>query len=489
VFGKRGWTRWRAPRFFLVARLAFIAAAPAPLLFGFAPTSTALQRTLYASGLLIIALATLLVFRQRDRRDGLSKRLLDVLPVLDLVGLTAMGLVASRGVPDPLYPVFVILPVLYALLLPKRRALVLACLAAVAYAATTRSANAWHYYAVLVHIERIACIPTVTLVVAMGAEIQRRQVERLQLVAGVAEAVHASLDAEFLSEETVATLAGVLGIRSWRLCVVEGLSRQVVFEATAGLDGVSAKLPPVIECLGGIASGSTEGFDPGRAHASMRVLVDDYAEVVFCGARNELHHISAEDRLVLQAVARELLVAIENRRLYGITKHLSLTDELTGLYNRRHLTRRILEEIGRARRFGGVVSLLMLDGDDFKRVNDAHGHHIGDEVLAELAKLMLASVRDVDVVARFGGEEFCILLPETEPCGALTLAEKLCETVRRHHFPDGVRLSVSVGVATFPDDVDTAEALQQAADDALYRAKAAGKGRVAGRRHRQDFAS
>src|SRR5450756_393413 len=131
--------------------------------------------------------------------------------------------------------------------------------------------------------------------------------------------------------------------------------------------------------------------------------------VVFCASAMAIEKMSDEDRLVLQAVASELVVAVENSQLYKLTKRLSITDELTGMFNYRYLQQRLDDEIERARRYGRSLSLLMLDADDFKKFNDTHGHLAGDVALTEIGEVLRDSVRDIDVACRYGGEEFAIV--------------------------------------------------------------------------------
>jgi two-component system cell cycle response regulator len=164
---------------------------------------------------------------------------------------------------------------------------------------------------------------------------------------------------------------------------------------------------------------------------------------------------------------------------------LAATDALTLVLNRRALLERLTAEVDRARRFGSPLSLLLLDVDYFKQINDTAGHLAGDRVLRQLGTLLQEAVRTVDVVARYGGEEFVVILPETLGDGGLVFAERLRERIAAHVFDVGVgdptlqRLTVSIGMATFRDDASlTAERLFAAADEALYRAKSAGRNRV-----------
>jgi two-component system cell cycle response regulator len=169
----------------------------------------------------------------------------------------------------------------------------------------------------------------------------------------------------------------------------------------------------------------------------------------------------------------------DNRRL----EELATTDSLTRLLNRRALLERLGGEVERARRFKSQLSLLMVDLDHFKTVNDRHGHLAGDDVLRQVGDLLARIVRTVDVVARYGGEEFVIALPETATDGAVVFAERLRERLAGQAFEMAgdpqFHLTCSVGVATFPSPhVASTEALFARADEALYRAKSGGRNQV-----------
>jgi diguanylate cyclase (GGDEF)-like protein len=152
---------------------------------------------------------------------------------------------------------------------------------------------------------------------------------------------------------------------------------------------------------------------------------------------------------------------------------------LTGLWNYRYFTMTIGKEIERSARFGRPLALLMLDLDRFKLVNDTYGHQRGDGVLIELAARVRAQVRDVDTVARYGGEEVVVILPETDEAGAVQAAERICDAVRRRPFGEagqvGVDVTVSIGAAVFPAHGGSSTTLLRRADEALYEAKDAGR--------------
>jgi diguanylate cyclase (GGDEF)-like protein len=171
---------------------------------------------------------------------------------------------------------------------------------------------------------------------------------------------------------------------------------------------------------------------------------------------------------------------------YSTIEKMSITDELTQLFNRRHFHARLDEEIGRARRYDHPLSLLMMDIDHFKSVNDRYGHQAGDEVLRAIGGILKSNMRSADIVARYGGEEFVVLLPETEKERARVTADKLRVTIERYPFTLADRapfnVTASFGVSsldiTDKNNADIADRMVKMADDAMYQAKQAGRNRV-----------
>jgi len=175
------------------------------------------------------------------------------------------------------------------------------------------------------------------------------------------------------------------------------------------------------------------------------------------------------------------IVIYSNRKLNALNKELarlSVTDKLTGLFNRLKLDEVCDAEIQRSTRFGQPFSILLLDLDHFKQVNDTHGHQTGDRILIEAARLIATNTRTTDIVGRWGGEEFLIICPHTDLDGALTLAENLRQAIAEYRFPTVDHKTVSIGVSTFRAG-DQAKDLVSRADQALYLAKAHGRNRVA----------
>ena len=186
--------------------------------------------------------------------------------------------------------------------------------------------------------------------------------------------------------------------------------------------------------------------------------------------------------LLLLAVAAAWTLARALSALHQRVEALALTDPLTGVWNRRRMGELLEREFERQRRFVRPFALLIVDVDDFKSINDEHGHPQGDAVLRHVADVLQSETRTIDEVVRFGGDEFAVVLSETRLRGATALAERLCERVRVHDLPLSgggfLRATVSVGVAAVPECANEADKLVQAADDALLRAKRSGKDQV-----------
>jgi diguanylate cyclase (GGDEF)-like protein len=190
---------------------------------------------------------------------------------------------------------------------------------------------------------------------------------------------------------------------------------------------------------------------------------------------------SEEQRRVAKSLAAQAVIALENARLHSVVERQARLDGLTGLANRRHFEETLALELARAKRFGTPLSIVLADIDDFKAVNDRHGHAVGDLALREFAVVVEKTHRDIDLAGRWGGEEFALLLPGTDARGAAQLAERLRAAIESHAIPlpDGASLwiTASLGVSSYAAG-GTVEDLFDAVDQALYRAKTSGKNRV-----------
>ena len=200
------------------------------------------------------------------------------------------------------------------------------------------------------------------------------------------------------------------------------------------------------------------------------------------------HQYTQTDLDVLGMFAAQAAIAIRNARFYYKIEQISVTDELTALFNRRGFFQLGEREFERALRFGRPLAALMLDIDHFKRVNDSYGHPVGDQVLRALADCVRQSTRGIDVAGRYGGEEFTLLLPETDLPVAIQIAERLRQSIADLSIPicQGkgdtppvhIRINVSIGVAFMLPDIPNLSVLIDRADQALYRAKDSGRNRV-----------
>ncbi len=181
------------------------------------------------------------------------------------------------------------------------------------------------------------------------------------------------------------------------------------------------------------------------------------------------------DLALLLKLVKHAAMAIERASLYQKMEELTITDDLTNLFNLRYLNRAIETEIDRSNRYGPPLTLIFMDIDSFKTVNDQHGHLVGSKLLVEIAQLLLNSLRTLDIVARYGGDEFVIVLPQTPSEAGFKVAERLRKAVERHvflkHEGYSIKLTASLGVASYPENAKGKEDLFQIADEAMYRGK------------------
>jgi diguanylate cyclase (GGDEF)-like protein len=226
-------------------------------------------------------------------------------------------------------------------------------------------------------------------------------------------------------------------------------------------------------------------FEESEARTHWNGILSRRAELTSRLGREASIQLAALDYFQNQARAIKNPKIVEMATFLA-TERSAITDGLTGLYNRPFFDASLRRELKRARRYGLAFSLVMLDLDDFKMVNDLHGHVVGDEALARLSEVIRASVREIDVACRYGGEEFALILPETSRTGAYIVSERI--RVDAKETFDGkplgaspsasTSMSVSGGIAIYPTDSNSAEGLIRMADKALYRSKREGKNRI-----------
>jgi diguanylate cyclase (GGDEF)-like protein len=237
---------------------------------------------------------------------------------------------------------------------------------------------------------------------------------------------------------------------------------------------------------------SARGYVAGFAEARAEICVP----LIFAGERLGVLVLDsvkkaafdAADLQPLESVADICAAAIQNASNFHRVKELAYIDGLTGIHNRRFFEMRIGEELERASRFQGSLSIVMADIDHFKRLNDEFGHLLGDEVLRAVSGMLKQQLRKMDMVCRYGGDEFVIVVPETTGSNAARVAEKVRRQIETHHFPGVPRpVTISCGVADYPAHGATRDEVVAAADSALYSAKQAGRNRVVAATLRKEF--
>ncbi|MBI5634590.1 MAG: diguanylate cyclase [Nitrospirae bacterium] len=212
--------------------------------------------------------------------------------------------------------------------------------------------------------------------------------------------------------------------------------------------------------------------------SGLQIGADDYLPKPY----NELE-LNARIYASLRTKALQDELRLKNKQLEELldkVNYMAITDALTGLYNRRRFHDALTSEYERARRYGTPFSLVMIDIDYFKKINDSFGHDAGDLVLKEVSGILMKSIRDIDTAARYGGEEFMIILPNTDKMHARTVAERMRQAIEIHDFAElDRRISVSIGISGMPDaKVENEDRLIRCADFAMYRAKQLGRNRT-----------
>ncbi len=331
-----------------------------------------------------------------------------------------------------------------------------------------------------------------------------RQLYELKIFHDVAKALTSTLDLDTILQTIMEKMAAYFEPATWSLVMIDETSHEPYYAASVGKssEGLAA-----LRLSGGatltewvIAHGEplvieNVNADPLIEPDSRSEWFDGSCPVVCVPVRTggkvlgviQLVNIDldvyARSEMLLQTLADYAAIAIENARAVRRIQELSITDDCTGLYNARHLFTVLADEVHRSARFGYEFTLLFLDLDHFKQVNDGHGHLVGSKLLAQVGDCLRENLRLVDAAFRYGGDEFAILLPQTSREAGLGVARRISRMFhhRRWLVDEAFRvdLRASIGIATYPHDATTPQSIVQRADEMMYAVKQAGRDNIA----------
>jgi diguanylate cyclase (GGDEF)-like protein len=329
-----------------------------------------------------------------------------------------------------------------------------------------------------------------------GAE-RNRHLEELNIFHGVAKALTSSLDLDSILQTIMEKMAEYFRPDTWSLLMVDEEKDELYFAIAIGAAAESLKNVrlKVGEGIAGWVAKHGERLIVPDVMADPRFAkrIDEMTEwethSIICVPLRSKHRVLGVIQLVnvdmqgfgeqemffLQALCDYAAIAIENAKSVEKIQELTITDDVTGLYNARHLYKVLEAEVYRSSRFNYEFTVLFIDLDHFKQVNDTHGHLVGSRLLAEIGYLIKAQLRLIDYAFRYGGDEFVILLPQTSKDQALVVARRLRDLLRTGLFckEEGLNLNVraSIGVATYPHDAKTPHDVIRQADEMMYLVK------------------
>jgi len=324
----------------------------------------------------------------------------------------------------------------------------------------------------------------------------RTRLGRRATLADIVNAVNPTLEPKKIAEGLLVRLAGWFPAQNWAVVTFHESGEA----ATLADRGVSALLESPLEHVARWIMDKGEEFAAADLSADRRIKTRGTVSMLvlplLCRGRPIGVAVAAERgpssgeirwspglRTALRAILEPPAFALDHALRYQRAQALSVTDDLTQLHNARYLNHVLRRETKRASRSGRPLSLLFLDLDGFKAINDTHGHLSGSRALVEAADVVRASARETDVCARFGGDEFAVILPDTGGEGAYAVGERIRDRIAAHTFlareGQAIHLTASVGVATLPDVAASADELMLAADRAMYRVKEGGKNSIA----------
>ena len=331
-----------------------------------------------------------------------------------------------------------------------------------------------------------------------------RQLYELKIFHDVAKALTSTLDLDTILQTIMEKMAAYFEPATWSLVMIDEASHEPYYAASVGkgTEGFAAlrlsdgsTLTEWVIAHGEALVIENVNADPLIDPDSRSEWFEGSCSVVCVPVRTggkvlgviQLVNIDMEvyvrSEMLLQTLADYAAIAIENARAVRRIQELSITDDCTGLYNARHLFTVLSDEVHRSARFGYEFTLLFLDLDHFKRVNDEHGHLIGSKLLAQVGECLRENLRLVDAAFRYGGDEFAILLPQTSRDAGLRVTRRISRMFHHRKWlldeKFRVDLRASIGIATYPADAATPQAIVQRADDMMYAVKQNGRDNIA----------
>jgi eukaryotic-like serine/threonine-protein kinase len=325
-----------------------------------------------------------------------------------------------------------------------------------------------------------------------------KRVKQLEILETIGRTLTSSLEMNQVFNKVLAAALGLTSADGGRLFLFDDRGAQLKLRAARGPAGTATLMPTDVgdDLLAAevvrtnqpfVYRPAANGVNPAGVptHPALYVplhLRDNVLGALSVDSRESHRPFTQADIGPLSTLADYAAIAVYNARLFAEVQVAAITDELSGIFNRRHVMALAEQEYQRARRFGRPLSALMIDIDNFKRVNDTYGHAAGDQVIVEVARRLKSSVRTIDIPGRYGGEEFVLFLPETALPGAGLLGNRLRSGMAGAPIATVVgslTVTISLGVATTQPDLPDVATLVANADSALYAAKQAGRNRVA----------
>ncbi|MEW6368874.1 MAG: sensor domain-containing diguanylate cyclase [Acidobacteriota bacterium] len=334
----------------------------------------------------------------------------------------------------------------------------------------------------------------------------KRLIQKFDTLINIVKTANSVLDPKRVTELIMENIQHLIPSEAWSILLIDEANQDLFFELAKSEEGktITQYRIKVGEGIAGWVAATAQPVIVNDVAKDKRFLpiIDEKSNFkthsILCAPlisrgrtlgvveiinKREGRSFMESDMEMLLTLVEPAAIALENAILYQRAKELSITDDLTKLYNSRYLHEYLSKEIKRCKRYSTHASLIFLDLDGFKEVNDHYGHMTGGKTLIEVGSVIRGCVREADIIARYGGDEFTIILTETAPADALVIAERLRTRIREHSFLNDegldVRLSASLGIASYPDHGQTPEEIIQRADQAMYRVKGSTKNGVA----------